>query len=66
MAGNTRGRIKERLEGMHKNFDWLEEHCNQIVVLIDGRTPALTEAIESLAKEILELDKLTQGLYSTI
>jgi len=66
MAGNTRGKIKEHFEGMHRNFDWLEDHCDKIVKLIDGRTPALTEAVETLHKEIKELDKLTQGLYSTI
>lgn len=66
MAGNTRGKIKEHFEGMHRNFDWLEVHCGQIVALVDGRTPKLTEAIETLHLEIRALDKLTQALYSTI
>lgn len=66
MAGNTRGKIKEHFEGMHRNFDWLEDHCGKIVRLIDGRKPKLTEAIETMHKEIKVLDKLTQSLYSTI
>lgn len=66
MAGNTRGKIKEHFEGMHRNFDWQDDHCNKIVALIAGRTPKLTEAVQALQVELLALDKLTQGLYSTI
>ncbi len=66
MAGNTRGKIKEHFQGMHRNFDWLEDHCFKLVALIDGKKPALTAAIEALDTEIKALDKLTQKLYSTI
>lgn len=66
MAGNTRGKIKECFEGMHRNFDWQEAHCDKIVRLIDGRNKPLTEAITALHAQIKTLDDLTQGLYSTI
>ena len=66
MAGNTRGRIKEHFAGMHKQFDWLQFHCDAIVKLIDGRKPELSQAIEEFGAEIKELDKLIQGLYATI
>lgn len=66
MAGNTRGKIKECFEGMHRNYDWLEAHCDKIVRLIDGRNAKLTEAVEALHGEIKALDELTVGLYSTI
>ena len=66
MAGNTRGRIKEHFEGMHRQFDWLEFHCDKIVTLVDGRKPKLTKAVELLHEEINTLDELTQSLYATI
>lgn len=66
MAGNTRGRIKEHFEGIHKQFDWIEFHCDRIVALIDGKKPKLTEAVELLHEEIKTLDALAQTLYATI
>jgi len=66
MAGNTRGKIKEHLEGIHRDFDWVEDHCDKIVALVDGRNAPLTNAMETLHKEIKILDKLVQGLYSKI
>jgi len=66
MAGNTRGRIKEHFEGIHKQFDWIEFHCDKIELLIDGRKPQLSKAIRLLHEEIKTLDKLAQSLYATI
>lgn len=66
MAGNTRGRIKEHFEGMHKQFDWLEFHCDKIVLLVGGKKLDLTRAVELLHEEIKVLDELTQSLYATI
>jgi len=28
MAGNTRGKLKEHLEGVHTNFSWTLKHIN--------------------------------------
>jgi len=66
MAGNTRGKLKEHFEGIHRNYDWVDDHCNKVVVLIAGRKPKLTEAIQALQTETKALDNLVQGLYSTI
>jgi len=66
MAGNTRGKLKEHFEGIHRNFDWINHHCETCVTLIDGRKPELTGAVEKLGEAIKELDKLVQGLYNTL
>jgi len=66
MAGNTRGKIKEHVEGIHKNFDWIEYHCDKTVTLIAGKKPNLTDAILSLRHATQRLDKLVQGLYSQL
>lgn len=34
MAGNTRGKLKEHFEGIHRNFDWSLHHINTALVLI--------------------------------
>lgn len=66
MAGNTRGKLKEHFEGIHRNHDWIEHHCDTCVALIDGRKPELTAAIEAYHAEIKELDKLVMALYATL
>jgi len=66
MAGNTRGKIKEHFEGIHRNHDWIEYHCDKCVALIDGRNKKLTDAIRAYHREIKVLDKLTLALYATI
>lgn len=66
MAGNTRGKLKEHFEGIHRNFDWIEFHCEKSLTLIAGRNPPLQKAVKELAKGVDMLDKLTQKLYSTL
>lgn len=34
MAGNTRGKLKENFEGVHRNFDWCMKHINKSLELI--------------------------------
>lgn len=66
MAGNTRGRLKERFEGIHKNFGWIREHCVQSLILIKEHHPKLSESITSLHKAIDTLDELAQDIYSKL
>lgn len=66
MAYNTRGRLKERFEGIHKNFDWIKEHCIQSLSLIADKNPKLSEAITALGKGVESLDKLAQDIYSRL
>ena len=66
MASNTRGRIKERFEGIHKNYDWVLEHCSQCLALIVDKNPAMKTAIEALAKGTKTLDELARDIYHKI
>jgi len=63
MAGNTRGKLKEQFEGVHRNFDWIEHHCEYALQLIAEQKPELSTAVASLAKMVLELDNLAQDIY---
>ncbi|GAI39407.1 unnamed protein product [marine sediment metagenome] len=66
MASNTRGRIKERFEGIHRNFDWVMEHCRQCDKLIADKNPSMTKAVEALAKGTKTLDELARDIYHKI
>lgn len=66
MAGNTRGKLKEHFEGVHRNFEWILYHVEHSIKLIDGRNPKLSESIESLGEGIKQLDELAQGVYGSL
>ena len=34
MAGNTRGKLKEQFEGIHRNMDWALTHINKSLALL--------------------------------
>lgn len=66
MAGNTRGKIKEHLEGCHRNMDWQLVHLEKVVALIKDHNPKLTETIVTLAQATKTLDESIQAVYGMI
>ncbi len=66
MAGNTRGKLKEKFEGVHRNFEWSKQHLEQALTLIKEHHPHLSESIESLAKGVDTLDELAQNIYARL
>lgn len=66
MAGNTRGKLKEQFEGIHRNFDWSKKHCIEALMLIKQHNPKLTKAIQELDTMIDTMDELTQDIYSKL
>ena len=66
MASNTRGRLKERFVGIHKNFDWIRNHCQQSINLIADKNPAMTKAMEVLSEGVKTLDELAQDIYGKL
>jgi len=66
MAGNTRGRLKERFEGVHRNFDWSLKHLEASLALIQEHKPELSEAIKSLHEGIATLDELAMNIYAKL
>ena len=43
MAGNTRGKLKEHFEGVHKNFDWILHHVAISATLIEAQLKGQAE-----------------------
>jgi len=66
MASNTRGKLKEHFEGIHRNFDWIIYHCQKCIALIADKNPKLKTAVESLAKGVKVFDEVIMGLYSKL
>ncbi|GAI59335.1 unnamed protein product [marine sediment metagenome] len=66
MAYNTRGRIKERFEGIHKNFEWIKVHCAECLKLIADKNPSMSEGVKSLGEGAKMLDDIAQDIYSKV
>ncbi len=66
MAGNTRGKLKEQFEGVHRNFEWTKTHLSSAIVLIKEHNPNLSESIESLLEGINTLDELAMNIYARL
>lgn len=63
MAGNTRGKLKEHLEGIHRNLDWAVQHCNKSLALIAAQLSFTDEMLaagddEQAKQKILEENKV--------
>lgn len=50
MAGNTRGKLKEHFEGIHRNLDWSLHHVNASLSLIDS-TLRTTDGVIALGDD---------------
>lgn len=66
MAGNTRGKLKEQFEGVHRNFEWTIKHCESALELIKQHNPQLSSAVKSLGEGIKVLDRLAQDIYARL
>jgi len=66
MAGNTRGKLKEHLEGMHRNCNWIKIHCEQSLALLPDGYDQLENAFGGLVEITDQLDKFINELYSKI
>lgn len=66
MAGNTRGKLKEHFEGIHRNFDWVLFHTNKALALVQEKHKPLEKGTKALGEAVQALDKLAQGIYGKI
>jgi len=54
MSGNTRGKMKEHFEGVHRNIDWALHHIAKSATLIEAslqRLPAFKDVEGDAEKE---------------
>jgi len=67
MAGNTRGKLKEHFEGIHRNFEWSIVHVQKSLTLIATQL-SFTEAMVAVKgdAEAEEKTLMQNSLYSGI
>ncbi len=46
MSGNTRGKLKEHFEGVHRNIDWSIHHLGKSATLIANKLSQLPAFLE--------------------
>lgn len=67
MAGNTRGKLKEHFEGIHKNFDWVLRHVEISLALIAENVKATkAETGIGLTDDELQVEVEKHYLYNGI
>lgn len=66
MSGNARGKLKEEMEGIHRNLDWVRVHATKGKGLLDGTHPEIAALFDALIAEMDTLDELTLRLYATV
>ncbi|KKL61776.1 hypothetical protein LCGC14_2191910 [marine sediment metagenome] len=67
MAGNTRGKLKEHFEGIHRNMDWALHHIAKSATLIEARLsqlPGFQDAKGDAEKELAFLN--THPMYQAV
>lgn len=66
MPSHTRGKIKEHLEGVHRNCESTKLHCAKSLGLIADKSPEWSEAFGAIVALTNNLDELAQAFYSRI
>ena len=64
MGSNTRGKIKEHLEGMHKNLEGYKAHCEGCLALIQDKNETAKQLITNLLAINDQLDDFTLLAYA--
>lgn len=58
MAGNTRGKLKEHFEGIHRNLDWCSHHIGTSLALIEAQL----REVNAVAEPPLGEDELLESI----
>ncbi len=64
MGRNTRGKIKEHLEGMHRNTEGFKAHCEACLALIADANPTAKLTFQKLFELSDVLDDFTLRAYT--
>jgi len=66
MASGTRGTLKEHVEGIHRDCDWIHTHCMNAVMLLHGDYEKHRKAFESIDEIAVQLDAFANKLYGQL
>jgi hypothetical protein len=66
MAGNRRGKLKEEVEGLHRNFDWARVHSQKAKVILGESHPELHEMFDNIILAMNTMDEIAANIYSLL
>ena len=66
MPSNTRGKIKEHSQGIHKNTEAIKTHCTSALALIADKNPEVSLTYKKLYELADILDEFNVQLYSLL
>jgi len=66
MASGTRGKLKEHIEGIHRDCDWIKQHCTACLVLLPDGYESLQGNFEGLIKIADQLDSFAMSVYAKL
>jgi len=66
MARTTRGKLKENLEGIHRNCEWIKLHCEKSLELLPDDYPQFVNNFNVLVKIVDQLDEFANEIYSHV
>lgn len=66
MASGTRGKLQEQLEGVHKDCEWIRQHCDKCLSLVTVGHPELVNSFHALRKLADVVDESAQKIYAHI
>jgi hypothetical protein len=66
MSGNARGKLKEEMEGIHRNIDWVRVHAQKSIALLGDAHPEMVEMFNGLITAMDTLDEMTLKVYATL
>jgi len=66
MSGNARGKLKEEMEGIHRDFDWISVHCQKGLGIIGDTHPELQEYFNTLLALMTTLDEMASKVYGSL
>lgn len=66
MASGKRGKLREQLEGIHKNCEWIRQHCDKSLSLINVGHPEIINSLNALRQLIDFVDESAQKIYSHV
>lgn len=66
MSGNARGQLKEEMEGIARNMEWIQKHCERALAVIEDKNGPLTEMFKGVHAHVGALAEQLQGVYITL
>lgn len=66
MAGNARGKLKEELEGILRNYSWIKVHCEKAKGIMGDTHPELHQFFDQTDAQVDSLGAITASVLDSV